>query len=237
MSNIVKSGRIHSFQSLGTVDGPGVRFVVFMQGCHLRCGCCHNPDTWDPQGGTEYSVEEVMKKIERCRPYFGKDGGVTVSGGEPLLQAVFVAQLFAACRKAGIHTCLDTSGAVQGEAIDRLLSLTDRVLLDIKYTDDDSYRHYVGCERAEVLSFLVELQKRKIPVTLRQVIIPSLNDHEENIAALRALVARYPCVDTVELLPFRKLCQSKYEALGLPFRFGDIPEPTQETMSHLESLL
>lgn len=237
MSNCEITGRIHSFQSLGTVDGPGVRAVVFMQGCPLRCGCCHNPDTWDRNGGEVYTISEVLQKLLRFRSYFGQEGGITVSGGEPLLQASFTAALFAACHHEGIHTCLDTSGALWNHDISRLLEVTDRVLLDMKYTTDEYYRRYVGCERSDVLHFLSQLQARNIPVTLRQVIIPTLNDTKDNIHRLRILASQFPCVDSVELLPFRKLCQIKYNAMGLPFRFAEYNEPTLSDMQYLEALL
>ena len=126
------TGKIHSFQSLGTVDGPGVRYVVFMQGCNLRCDCCHNPDTWAFDGGNEYNVAQVFNNVCRYKEYFGKDGGITVSGGEPLLQAPFVKELFALCKESGINTCLDTSGSVINNSVISLLDYTDRVLLDIK---------------------------------------------------------------------------------------------------------
>ena len=130
------TGRIHSIQSLGTVDGPGVRFVAFLQGCNLRCGCCHNPDTWEMTGGTTYTADELVQKAARFTEYFGETGGITLSGGEPLLQADFVYEVFALCRERGIHTCLDTSGSVLNDAVRWLLTVTDRVLLDIKYTED-----------------------------------------------------------------------------------------------------
>ena len=135
-------GKIHSIQSMGTVDGPGVRFVDFLQGCNLRCGCCHNPDTWDMKGGTEYTAEEIVAKVLRYKPYFGKEGGITLTGGEPLLQSEFSAEIFALCRKNGINTCLDTSGGCYPENTKKLLKLTDRVLLDIKYTDDALYAEF-----------------------------------------------------------------------------------------------
>ena len=230
-------GRIHSFQSLGTVDGPGVRYVVFMQGCSLRCGCCHNPETWDTCGGTEYEAEDVMNRILRCRDYFGKEGGVTVSGGEPLLQADFVRELFTMCHENGIHTCLDTSGCILNERVHRLLDVTDRVLLDIKYTDEDSYSEYVGCSMDKPLTFLDELEKRQIPTWIRQVIIPQKNDDEDNILRLRKIAGARSCVDKIELLPFRKICQMKYDKLGIDFPFGNIPEPTKEKMEQLNRLL
>ncbi len=231
------TGRIHSFQSLGTVDGPGVRFVVFMQGCPLRCGCCHNPDTWDPSSGTEYEASDVLKRILRCKDYFGKDGGVTVSGGEPLLQAEFVRELFMLCHENGISTCLDTSGCLLNDRIHALLDVTDRVLLDIKYTDEDSYRDFVGCSMDKPMAFLDELNRRQIPTWLRQVTIPGKSDDDANILRLKEIVQSHPCVDKTELLPFRKICQMKYDKMGIPFPFGNIPEPARDTMERLNSLL
>lgn len=230
-------GRIHSFQSLGTVDGPGVRFVVFMQGCPLRCGCCHNPDTWDLSGGREYEASDVLSRILRCRDYFGKDGGVTVSGGEPLLQAEFVRELFLLCHENGISTCLDTSGCLLDDRIHALLDVTDRVLLDIKYTDEESYRKYAGCSMEKPLFFLDELNRRQIPVWLRQVTIPGKSDDEANILRLREIARSHACVDKTELLPFRKICQMKYDSMGIPFPFGDIPEPSRELMEKLNGIL
>ena len=230
-------GRIHAFQSLGTVDGPGVRFVVFFQGCPLHCGCCHNPDSRDPAGGTELSAEAVVEKVLRCRDYFGERGGITLSGGEPLMQAAFAAEIFRLCRKEGIHTCLDTSGCrLDGEA-KALLSLTDRVLLDVKYANEEDYRRYVGTSLSGVLDFLSYLNEIALPTTLRRVIVPTLNDKESEILALKALADAHPCVDTVELLPFKKLCQTKYDHLGIPFPFADLPTPAAARMTALESIL
>ena len=230
-------GRIHSFQSLGTLDGPGVRFVAFLQGCNLRCGCCHNPDTWAMEGGTEHEAADIVKRAARFREYFGEEGGVTVSGGEPLLQAAFVAELFAKCHEEGINTCLDTSGSIWNADVEALLRETDRVLLDIKYTADEKYRADVGCGMEEPVLFLGRLQKMGIAVTLRQVIIPGLNDDDENIIALKAIADAHSCVDKVELLPFRKICTMKYETMGVPFRFADIPESEKAQMARLNELL
>ena len=231
------TGRIHSIQSLGTVDGPGIRFVAFLQGCSLRCGCCHNPDTWDCGSGTEITAEELAKKAVRYREYFGKDGGVTLSGGEPLLQAAFARKFFERCHAEGLNTCLDTSGSVWNSDVESLLAVTDRVLLDIKYTDDALYREHVGCPLGKPMDFLAYLNEKKIPVTLRQVIITTLNDTDENIRALKAIAASHPCVDKTELLPFRKICQVKYDKLNIPFALGHLPEPSRETMAELEKIL
>lgn len=231
------TGKIHSFQSLGALDGPGIRFVMFLQGCNLRCGCCHNPDTWDFTSGKEYSAEEIVKKASRYKEYFGKDGGITVSGGEPLLQADFVTEVFRLCHSEGINTCLDTSGSVMNNDIKALLAETDRVLLDIKYTDAMQYEEFVGCKMQNVLDFLDYLNSNNISVTLRQVIIPTLNDNEENIAKLKEIAEKHACVDKIELLPFKKICQVKYDNLGIPFPFSHIPEPMSETMKTLNQLL
>lgn len=229
--------RVHSIQSLGTLDGPGIRFVVFLQGCHLRCKCCHNPDTWPPSGGQELTAEELARRAARYKEYFGQQGGITLSGGEPLLQAEGSYKLFRLCREAGIHTCLDTSGSVMNEHVERLLTVTDRVLLDVKYTNDRDYRANVGCSLEPVLAFLDVLNRRVIPTTLRQVIIPTVNDSTKNILALRAIRDGHPCVDGVELLGFRTLCQTKYDTLSIPFPFGHLPEPTRAQMDALRALL
>lgn len=230
------NGNIHSIQSLGTLDGPGVRFVVFLQGCPLRCGCCHNPDTWEMTGGTVYSAEDIVKKVTRFREYFGADGGITLSGGEPLMQASFAHEVFALCHAEGINTCLDTSGCVMNDEVLALLDETDRVLLDIKYTNDEDYRKYVGCSMKKPLMFLERLNEKKIPTTLRQVIIPTKNDTEESVRVLSDIAARYDCVDKIELLPFRKMCTVKYEQMNIPFPFADLPEPTGEKMSMLKQI-
>ena len=227
-------GRIHSFQSLGTVDGPGVRAVVFMQGCPLRCACCHNPDTWDLGGGKIVSAEEIFRKIQRLRAYFGKDGGVTVSGGEPLLQADFVAELFSLCRADGISCALDTSGCVYNESVERLLSLTDLVLLDYKYTSGTDYKKYTGMSMQTAEDFLARLDAIGKRVWIRQVIIPTLNDSEESVRRLYALSERYSCIEKTELLPFRKLCVEKYRALGIDFPLETIPEASEELIERLK---
>lgn len=231
------TGRVHSIQSLGTVDGPGVRFVAFLSGCPLRCGCCHNPDTWSGEEGTDYGAPALFAKASRFREYFGERGGVTLSGGEPLMQAAFAAEYFRLCRESGIHTCLDTSGCVMNDDVRDLLAVTDRVLLDVKYTNDVDYRVHVGCGIAPVLDFLRELDRRGIPTTLRQVIIPTVNDNEDNILALRDIARAHKCVDGVELLPFRKICQNKYDTLGIPFPFGHLPTPTEAQMGRLRQVL
>lgn len=230
-------GRIHSFQSLGTLDGPGVRFVVFLQGCPLRCGCCHNPDTWDVNAGTEYEADEIVRRAARYRGYFGQEGGITLSGGEPLMQREFAAEIFALCHREKIHTCLDTSGCVDAALCAPVLQHTDRVLLDIKYTISAQYEKHVGCKMQQALAFLEAVNACQIPVTLRQVIIPTLNDTEENVLRLLDIAKRNPCVDRIELLPFRKICQTKYDMMGIVFPFGHLPEPDPKHMDKLRKVL
>ena len=231
------NGRIHSIQSLGALDGPGIRYVVFMQGCPLRCGCCHNPDTWDFNEGTEVTAQEITDKAVRYKDYFGSEGGITVSGGEPLMQARFVEELFISAHKAGINTCLDTSGCILNDDVKSLLNVTDRVLLDIKYTSDEQYQKYVGCNYGKVLEFLEYLELKNIPVTLRQVIIPSLNDGEDDIRSLKAIKNKFSCIDKTELLAFKKICQVKYDKMNLEFPFAHIPEPTKDVMEKLENII
>lgn len=230
-------GRIHSFQSLGTVDGPGVRCVVFMQGCPLRCVCCHNPDTWNVNDGEETETPFIMEKILRCRSYFGTRGGVTISGGEPLLQISFVTELFSQCKNAGIHTALDTSGCLYNEDVDRLLDLTDLVLLDHKYDTEEEYWKYCRGSLTETEHFLTELERKKIPTWLRRVIIPGLNDTTESVRHLQEAASHYSCVQKVELLPFRKLCLEKYQTLGIPFPLEHVPEMTEEKIRELEQAM
>lgn len=218
------TGRIHSFQTLGTLDGPGIRFVVFLQGCNLRCSCCHNPDTWETSAGELFTAEEVVNKALKYKAYFGDIGGITLSGGEPLLQAKFAYEIFKLCHQNGINTCLDTSGSILNEDIKKLLGVTDLVLLDIKYTNTLDYLKYVGCDLERVTTFLNYLNINKIQTIVRQVIIPTLTDTEDNIKKLKAIVKEFPTVQKLELLPFKKLCQAKYNQLNKDFPFGSIPE-------------
>ena len=231
------TGKIHSFQSLGTVDGPGVRFVVFFQGCNLRCKCCHNPDTWNMCEGREYTSQDVLDRCLRCKEYFGKDGGITLSGGEPILQADFGWEIFKKCHENGINTCLDTSGSVMNDSVKRLLSETDRVLLDIKYTNDADYLKNAGCTMSAVLDFLEYLNENHIPTTLRYVVIPTVNDFESSVLELKKIALSHFCVDKIELLPFKKICEVKYQRLGLEFPFKDIPQPDSDTMKKLGELI
>lgn len=232
MQNI--KGKIHSIQSLGTVDGPGVRFVTFLAGCPLRCSCCHNPDTWSAENVDVYTAGELVGKAEAFKSYFGKRGGITLSGGEPLCQPEFVEAVFALCKERGINTCLDTSGCFLNPAVKKALGFCDRVLLDIKYTCGDLYRRHVGMEFSQAVEFLDYLNEQKIPVTVRQVIVPGINDYEENFEALSDIIKEHKCVDSVELLPFRKICKTKYDEMGIEFPFGGIAEADSLAVREVE---
>ena len=231
------TGRIHSFQSLGTVDGPGIRCVVFMQGCPLRCIICHNPDTWDFSGGEEVTAEAMARKVLRYRNYFRNSGGITVSGGEPLMQAAFVRELFARLKAEGIHTCLDTSGCQISDDVKALLDVTDLVLLDHKYASPEAYLSNTGERQEDAEAFLQLLQEKEIPVWIRRVIIPGLNDDDASFRQLKRLRDTYSVIQKTELLPFRKICLSKYEALGLPFPAEKYPEPTTAEMENYRETL
>ena len=230
-------GRINSIQSMGTLDGPGVRFVVFLQGCNLRCGICHNPDTWYASQGDIYSAEELATRAGRYKEYFGARGGVTLSGGEPLLQPLFAREFFERCHDQGINTCLDTSGSILTQDVKSLLAVTDRVLLDVKYHTDELYRKHVGCALDAPLAFLEYLQERKIPTTLRQVIVPTLNDNNENMDFLGKIIGGHSCIDTVELLPFKKICTVKYQNLGIPFPFENFDVPSRDRVMEMQKFL
>ena len=230
-------GNVHSIQSLGTLDGPGVRFVVFLQGCNLRCGCCHNPDTWDFDDKKLYTPPEIIKMACRYKEYFGADGGITISGGEPLLQAEFVREVFTLAHAEGINTCLDTSGSILTDKVKEVLDVTDRVLLDIKYTTDELYRTHVGCSITAPLRFLDYLEEKGIKTTVRQVTIPTLNDDAESVKALKELTRGYTCIDKIELLPFKKICQVKYDEMGIVFPFGHLPTPSAEKMRELQAII
>lgn len=228
------NGRMHTFQSLGTVDGPGVRSVVFLQGCPLRCPYCHNPDTQCFDGGTPVSAEALLERVLRYRPYYGKEGGVTVSGGEPLMQAEFVTAFFKLCKAKGLSTALDTSGVRSDDAVRQLLTVTDIVLLDIKFATDEKYRRYIGIPLQQVLQFLKAANAAGVRVIVRQVVTPTVNDSAADMQALQALVRQYPCVEKVELLPFLKLCTEKYEALGRPFPFSVYPQADAAAIAELQ---
>ncbi len=229
-------GKIHSFQSLGTLDGPGVRFVIFMHGCNLRCGYCHNIDVCRGEY-IEYTPNEIMEKILRYKEYFGESGGVTVSGGEPLLQAEFLRELFELCKKHNIHTALDTSGSIWNEAVESVLSLTDLVLLDIKMTEDEDYREFIGCGIDIPINFLELLDKMQIDCWIRHVVVGGLNDTEENAWKLKQIIEGKNCVKRIDVLPFKKVCSQKYEDMNIPFPFSKFNEPRRDIIELFEYVL
>ena len=230
-------GRVHSLQSLGTVDGPGLRYVVFLQGCPLRCVYCHNPDTWDPAGGAVMDTEELVEKILRCRPYFGAEGGVTVSGGEPLLQAEFVTQLFARLKQEGVHTALDTSGAGDLGKAPALLEVTDLVLLDLKFPTEEGYRQHCRGSLGQTEAFAALVAEKQVPLWVRHVVVPGLNDTLEDMAAVRSWAQRQPTLEKIEWLPFHNLCLEKYQQLGVPFPLANTPPMDREKLDRLIAAL
>lgn len=229
-------GRIHSIQTMGTVDGPGVRFVVFLQGCNMRCDYCHNPDTW-AHDGAELLIDsaELAQRANRYRNYYGKTPGITVSGGEALCQQDFVIELFRECKKLGFHTALDTAGSTVAKQ--ELLELTDLCLLDVKYANDTEYRQYTGGSLTQTLAFLQQLQEAEVDTVIRQVIVPGRNDTTEAMDALHVLIKDYRCVKKIELLPYRNLCVEKYDALGIPFPLRDLEQASPEKVGQLQDYI
>ena len=230
-------GRVSSLQSLGTVDGPGLRYVIFLQGCPLRCVYCHNPETWDPAGGREYAPEELVEKVLRCRAYFGEQGGVTVSGGEPLLQAPFVAELFRQLKAAGVHTALDTSGAGDLQQAAQVLDWTDLVLLDLKFPDEAGYRRYCRGSWAQTQAFAALAGEKRVPLWVRHVVVPGLNDSLEDLRAIKAQAESLPGFQKLEWLPFHNMCLEKYQQLGLPFPLEGTPAMEDQNLAHLLAAL
>ena len=227
-------GHIHSIQSLGAVDGPGVRAVVFGEGCPLRCAYCHNPDTWQAKDEDKIEADTLCEKILRLYPYI-KNGGVTFSGGEPCLQAPFFTEVAKKLKERGLHIALDTCGEVNTPAVDELLSYVDLILLDVKMTSEEDYARYTGGALAHTMAFLKKAEARGIPVWIRQVTVPGINDTEENIDRLAALLSPFTCIERVELLPFRTLCVEKYKSLGIPFPLADTPDMTKEQIAPLQA--
>ncbi len=211
--------RIHSFESFGTVDGPGIRFVIFMQGCSLKCKYCHNRDTWDLCGGTQYTLEEVLEKIEKYKNYFmPSGGGVTVSGGEPLLQLEFVTELFTILKKENIHTAIDTSGNfIITEDIKKLIDLTDLFLLDIKCINDEICKSLTGVSNKQELAFARYLSSIKKDMWIRQVIVPGITDKEDDLLKLREFINSLDSIRNVEFLPYHDMGRYKWENLGLKY--------------------
>ena len=236
MENI---GRIHSFESMGTVDGPGIRFVVFMQGCPLRCKYCHNRDTWDLNGGNEYSLEEILKKAMRSKPFMdASGGGVTISGGEPLLQAKFITELFKKLKSENIHTCLDTAGSLPiSDEIKGLLKYTDLVLLDIKHIDNQKSINLVGASNTNNLNFAKYLSDNNIPMWIRQVLIPGYTDDENDLHKLKDFIDTLKTVEKAEILPYHNLGKYKWEVLHEKYELEDVKVPSAEEIKTAEKIL
>lgn len=231
-------GRIHSFETFGTVDGPGIRFVVFMQGCPLQCVYCHNRDTWDVKGGREFTVNEVGKQVEKYLNYIKfSGGGITVTGGEPLLQADFVAGLFKSCRELGVHTALDTSGHADIERVKELLAYTDLVLLDIKHADEEKHRRITGVGHEKIKIFAAYISEKGIPIWIRYVLVPGLTDAEEDLKLASQFIGELKTVEKIEVLPYHAMGAYKWEELGYSYTLGEVREPSAEEIERAQRIL
>lgn len=231
-------GRVHSIETFGTVDGPGIRFIVFMQGCPLRCKYCHNRDTWDAKGGKEYTTDELITEVLKYSSYMKfSGGGLTVSGGEATLQPEFVAELFAKAKKNGIHTCLDTSGFVDIDKIDPILDNTDLVLLDLKHMIDDKAKDLTGVTIQKTLKLAKHLDERNIPVWIRHVLVPGITDDRKNLEALGKFVSTLNNVDRLELLPYHTIGVHKWESMGIEYELKGVPDATPEDIKKASQVL
>lgn len=221
-------GNIHSFESFGTQDGPGIRFVFFMQGCPLRCLYCHNPDTWDTKTvQQQLTAEEAFAEVKKVKGFI-RNGGVTISGGEPLLQAEFILELFKICKQESIHTCIDTSGFILNNKIKEVLEYTDLVLLDIKHIDTEKYKTLTSAALAPTLKFLDYLEEINKPTWLRYVLTPNYTDNEKDLHAWAEYVSHYKVVERVDILPFHQMGSQKWEQIGKKYQLKDLRTPTQE---------
>ena len=235
-------GYIHSLESFGSVDGPGVRYVVFLQGCGLRCQYCHNPETWHA-GGEPWTAEELFQKVWRYRNYWGKKGGITVSGGEPLLQMDFVTDFFALARAKGVHTTLDTAGGPFSTdpaylaRFDRLLEQTSLVMLDLKEMDPDKHRRLTGRDNANILAMARYLSEKGVPMWIRHVLVPGLTDEEWGLAEMGRFIQSLSTVQRVEVLPYHPLGLFKWKQLGIPYPLEDAVPPTADQVRRAEQLL
>ncbi|MBQ2890649.1 MAG: pyruvate formate lyase-activating protein [Clostridia bacterium] len=229
-------GRIHSIETMAAVDGPGLRFAVFFQGCPQRCIYCHNPDTWNVLGGEEMTAEEIVKKAVRYKSYFGETGGVTVTGGEPFMQSEFLIELLKKCKEENIHTAVDTCGFYLDDKVKEALSYTDLVMLDIKHTNKESFEKITKQDISRPLAFLDYMKETQKPIWIRQVIVPTLTDSEEQILDLLKLIEGAN-VKKIELLPYHTLGSSKWEELGLTYELPDISPPTEEIMAKLREIV
>lgn len=237
-------GNIHSIETFGTVDGPGIRYVIFTQGCLLRCQYCHNSDTWEIGTGKTISVEEVMNDLETYLPFIeASGGGITVSGGEPLLQVPFLIELFKACKQRGIHTTIDSSGGCFSSApsfiepLDELMKYTDLILLDLKHIDSKKHIKLTGKPNEHILEFAQYLSDKGIPVWVRHVLVPTVNDSQEDLERLGQFIGTLKNVKKIEILPYHKLGVYKWEALGHKYPLQGIEPPTPESVANAQSIL
>lgn len=229
-------GKIHSIETMGLVDGPGVRTVLFFQGCRLRCQYCHNPDTWNLNLGKEMDVTEIIKTLKRYQPYYGETGGVTCSGGEPLLQTEFLIELFKLCKKEEISTCLDTAGYGSGD-YNELLKYTDLVLFDVKHFIPEMFQKVTGGNFRIILDFLDALKNRGTPLWIRHVIVPGLTDTKEHIEKLKDYISGIPNVEKIELLPYHTLGIGKYEKMGIDYPLKGVESMDKEETKKLQNMI
>ena len=231
-------GHIHSTESFGAADGPGVRFIVFMQGCHMRCRYCHNPDTWKMDGGDEVTADEILKRALRFKPYWGKDGGITISGGEPLLQIDFVIELFKKAKELGINTCIDTAGNPFTKEVpffskfEELMKYTDLLLLDLKEINPTRHKDLTGFDNSNIIEMAKYLSEINKPVWIRHVLVPEHSDFDEDLDALGDFIDTLSNVDRVEILPYHTLGKFKWENLGIPYTLESISPPSAERIEN-----
>lgn len=231
-------GRVHSIETFGTVDGPGIRYIIFFQGCPLRCKYCHNRDTWKPNCGKEYTSDELVQDIVKYQSYMQfSGGGVTASGGEATLQADFVAELFAKCKELGIHTCLDTAGFVDIEKVDKLLDYTDLVLLDIKHIDNEKCKKLTGVGNEKALKLAKHLDERNIPIWFRHVLVPGVTDSEENLSKIGEFAATLNNIDRLEILPYHTMGVHKWENMGLTYDLKDVRDANDEDVARAAEII
>ena len=233
-------GNVHNIETFGTFDGPGVRYVLFLQGCPFQCKFCHNRDSWSTETNSLMSVEDVLSDFETYKAFY-RNGGITVSGGEPLMQTEFVRELFKAAKEKGIHTTLDTSAACfnhkKAALIREILTYTDLVLLDIKHIDEDKHKSLTNASNKQVLAFLDLLETIGKPTIIRHVLIPGINDDENSIDRLEGHLMNYRCVDKVEVLPYHTNGKFKWEAMGLTYPLEGVPAMDKQTAKAIEERL
>lgn len=237
--NIELKGKIHSFESFGAVDGPGIRYVVFMQGCPLKCKYCQNRDTWNQNGGEEYTTDQIIKRIIRSKTYIdASDGGVTISGGEPLLQAEFLIELFKKLKELNIHTAIDTAGSISiNEKIKELLKYTDLVILDIKHINNKKCIELTGASNENELNFARYCSDNNIDLWIRQVLVPGYTDNEDDLIQTKEFIDTLNTVKNVEVLPYHNLGKFKWEELGVDYPLENVSPPSNESIKKAKTIL